>query len=643
MTRRRSAPPVLHALIRRAILTLLLGTVPGAAAGQGGGWQVQSLPALPAGSSYSIKAVSAIDADHVWVAGSIAPGTDGFVASSADGGATWTVVHRSPAIGGVGRLKMIGTQVGVLGGANLFRWTTDGGVTWYQEQRPNNPPPGSHNVGPSGHVYGIAVVDSEHVWTAGYDGASAGVIFHRVPERAPGTNTNYPWWLEWARTATGMYGMSAVNGQTAWAVGYAGNIWKTVDGAAWGQQTSGTGATLNDVAAVDASTAWVVGDGSTIRKCTDGSTWIAQSPPVSGTFRRIAAVDGNRAWVVGNQGVILATTDGGATWIAQRSGTSRTLLGVVAVSATTAWAAGEGVILKTTDGGTGAWAAPTVTGVAPSVGGQTLQTPVTITGTGFREPVSVTAGGAEVSDVVYVSATTVTATLGWTAAPGAVDIVVTIGDGQTATLPNGFTFTPPPVVERITPTRGPTSGGTVVTITGREFKDTSVAGFWTSPVTPMTTTFTSATTLTAVVPATRADGSPWTEGTEYLFVLNPDGQYASEDAPFDFYPSVLTFTDDPLVAGVTPVRQVHITELRQCIDSLRARHSLPAFAWTDSPLVAGDTPVKALHLQEQRTALSAVYAAAGRTPPTWAEPITEGAAIKAAHVSELRAAVLAIW
>jgi Calx-beta domain len=38
----------------------------------------------------------------------------------------------------------------------------------------------------------------------------------------------------------------------------------------------------------------------------------------------------------------------------------------------------------------------------------------------------------------------------------------------------------------------------------------------------------------------------------------------------------LVFTDDPVQAGVTGVRAVHLTELRSVIDGLRATYSLPA-------------------------------------------------------------------
>ena len=41
------------------------------------------------------------------------------------------------------------------------------------------------------------------------------------------------------------------------------------------------------------------------------------------------------------------------------------------------------------------------------------------------------------------------------------------------------------------------------------------------------------------------------------------------------------FSDDPLTAGTSPIRVVHITELRTRIDVLRVRFGLAPFAWTN--------------------------------------------------------------
>lgn len=96
------------------------------------------------------------------------------------------------------------------------------------------------------------------------------------------------------------------------------------------------------------------------------------------------------------------------------------------------------------------------------------------------------------------------------------------------------------------------------------------------------------------------------------------------------------FVDDPLIPGVTPIRAVHITELRARIDGLRQRADLQPFSWTDPVITAGVTLVRALHMQEMRAALAEAAGGLGRPAPSYAESIAVGGLIKAAHVSELR-------
>lgn len=106
------------------------------------------------------------------------------------------------------------------------------------------------------------------------------------------------------------------------------------------------------------------------------------------------------------------------------------------------------------------------------------------------------------------------------------------------------------------------------------------------------------------------------------------------------------FTDDPLVAGTTAVKAVHIQEMRDRINALRAAAPGPlaAFSFTDPTLTAGTTRIQAVHINELRTALAQVYTARGLAVPTYTtDPtLSAGTAIKAAHISELRSFIVAI-
>ena len=99
------------------------------------------------------------------------------------------------------------------------------------------------------------------------------------------------------------------------------------------------------------------------------------------------------------------------------------------------------------------------------------------------------------------------------------------------------------------------------------------------------------------------------------------------------------FTDDPLVAGVTPVKSVHFTELRARIDALRTAYSLALFAWTDSTLTSGETVVKAVHLSELRTALQQAYVSAGESLSFNTGAVQAGDGVRAEEINALRSAV----
>jgi hypothetical protein len=110
------------------------------------------------------------------------------------------------------------------------------------------------------------------------------------------------------------------------------------------------------------------------------------------------------------------------------------------------------------------------------------------------------------------------------------------------------------------------------------------------------------------------------------------------------------FTDATLTPRTTLVKALHVSELREAVNSLRSRVGLGAFAWTDPTLTVRSSAVKAVHLSELRTALTQAYLAPGCTrpacaaPPSYTDPTLTARVtpIKATHVNELRTAVRAL-
>lgn len=103
------------------------------------------------------------------------------------------------------------------------------------------------------------------------------------------------------------------------------------------------------------------------------------------------------------------------------------------------------------------------------------------------------------------------------------------------------------------------------------------------------------------------------------------------------------FSEDPLVSRGTGIRAAHILEMRNHVNVLLLRSGLPAYPWAERTLAGA--VVKGSHLSELRSALADVYWRRYRYyGPTYTDPvITPGVTpVKAVHIAELRAAILAL-
>jgi hypothetical protein len=159
-------------------------------------------------------------------------------------------------------------------------------------------------------------------------------------------------------------------------------------------------------------------------------------------------------------------------------------------------------------------AAPTVTGISPTNGPATGGSLVTITGTGFTGATAVNFGTVAATNLTVVNDATITATS--PAGTGVVDVTVTTPAGTSpVSSADQFTFNAvaAPTVSGISPTSGPASGGTLVTITGTGFTGATAVNFGTTPGTGLTVV--NGTTITVTSPA----GT----GTSAVTVVTPSG------------------------------------------------------------------------------------------------------------------------
>jgi IPT/TIG domain len=184
-------------------------------------------------------------------------------------------------------------------------------------------------------------------------------------------------------------------------------------------------------------------------------------------------------------------------------------------------------------------AAPTVTGISPSSGPLAGGTSVTITGTDLLGASAVYFGTTLATSFNVTSSTSITAVSPQGTSLGPVDVTVTTPAGTSPVNQpaDQFTYLAAPAVLGISPSSGPSAGGTTVTITGTSFTGASSVAFGTTPAVSFSVV--SSTTITAV--------SPPGAGTVDVIVTTPSG--TSTLSPADQFTYTST-TDGPKVTNV---------------------------------------------------------------------------------------------
>ncbi|WNY25816.1 choice-of-anchor D domain-containing protein [Methanolapillus millepedarum] len=118
---------------------------------------------------------------------------------------------------------------------------------------------------------------------------------------------------------------------------------------------------------------------------------------------------------------------------------------------------------------------PYITGITPSSGNKLQETAVTITGGNFETPVSVMFGSEPATNVQLVNSTSITCVTPLSNEDSALVKVTCNGKESNEFV---FTYSNPevhlPTITSVSPSSGPVTGGTLVTITGTNLGDVSV-------------------------------------------------------------------------------------------------------------------------------------------------------------------------
>jgi hypothetical protein len=190
--------------------------------------------------------------------------------------------------------------------------------------------------------------------------------------------------------------------------------------------------------------------------------------------------------------------------------------------------------------------APTVSTVSPPQGPTTGGNTVTITGAGLTGATAVRFGATPAASYTVNSSTQITA-IAPAHSAGSAPVTVISPTGTSNSVTYTFITAVLPTITAVSPSNGPTSGGTTVALTGTGLTGATAVTFDGTPASSFTVN--SATLITAVTPAGNV-------GAAAVAVTTPSGQSAASPGAYYFYAAPphlhsATPASGPTVGGFT--------------------------------------------------------------------------------------------
>jgi photosystem II stability/assembly factor-like uncharacterized protein len=283
-----------------------------------------------------LVAVFFTSSDKGWIAGD-----NGFLASTTDGGKTWTKYPLN-ATEDINEIYFRNDDNGYLVAGRKMFITRDAGRTW-QETRIYRT--GDFAAG-TPEFLSIRFSDKNHGYVIGSVLRRNEVVVDSLLMRTE--DGGETWQRITVPTKKELFHLDFNGNSHGWIVGDGGVIMASTDeGRTWVKQMSATALPLYNVDFRDNNEGFVVGKSGTILRTENGgATWERVTTNFTDTFMRVDFADDKNGWVVGYGGDILRSGDKGKTWVRQESGTRERLYGLF-MDKKYGWAVGaKGVVLK---------------------------------------------------------------------------------------------------------------------------------------------------------------------------------------------------------------------------------------------------------------------------------------------------------
>lgn len=252
------------------------------------------------------------------------------ILKTSDGGITW-----DKKIGGAHFLYSISivnsTTGWIVGDQGTIYKTSDSGETWSKQSIT------------AWNLWSVSFIDDKIGWIS-EGGNALSKIFKTTDGGVSWVNQNYP-------NICSLVAINFFDISNGWAAGFQGRIFKTTNGGVdWFDKSTGLRVGLQTVKFANSQIGWAVGDQYTILKTSDsGNSWTTQMTTLfPRRFTSLHVFDSENVWVLKDDGHLLKTSNGGTSW---NESVRPTSTAIYFVNQNLGWTIGGVQISRTTDGG----------------------------------------------------------------------------------------------------------------------------------------------------------------------------------------------------------------------------------------------------------------------------------------------------